>query len=447
MRIRTIGCAVTAALLSGDAGCSSDPVETEPPPDDCHACPHAVAISIGEGHACALSSDGHAYCWGENGSGQLGVGHTAPVDPAAGPLTPVDLGEGRSAYDLASGPQFNCAILDDLSVKCWGENGSGQLGTGDREARGDTPAELGDALQPVRDATGEIVRANRVAVGQGTACVIRVDNRVTCWGNNSYGQLGPTETAIDVPIPAAAIEVGTGLEPKRIAIGGPGGAHVCVVLAGARSGLKCWGYNGVGALGQGDTEPLASTEFGDAMPWVDLGGDFGAAPDQAEITDVVLGHRSSCALAPNGVVKCWGYGAYGLGSNNADLGTEPGQMGDALAAVPLGRSAFTIFAGGFHFCAQFDDFTVMCWGRNDAGQLGVEATDDRGDEPEPLSRALLATGSLGGGGDELATCVLDGEGGIWCWGGGTLGRGLGDAPGEMAAVVPVRLPEGAPASP
>ncbi len=417
-------------LASAATACSGD----DPPEPACTDCDEPVAVRVGEGHACALTEQGKVACWGTNEAGQLGQGHTRSIDAVAEGPAFVDLGAGRTATAVAAGPQFTCVLLDDSTVKCWGQNGSGQLGQGDTTSRGGAPSETGDALPPVLGADGQPLRARTIAAGQGTTCVIGTDDRVTCWGNNSYGQLGPTETAVNVPRPTVPVDVGAGLVPKEIEIGGPGGAHVCVVLGGPRSGLKCWGYNGVGALGRGDTSPLGPTELGDAMPWVDLGSDFGPAADQAKIAAIALGHRSSCALAPTGVVKCWGYGKYGLGSTNEDVGNEPGEMGDALPAVPLGGPAKSLFAGGFHFCAVMQDDSVICWGRNDVGQLGLDAADDRGVRAgDALAPALGVTGVAGGGGDELATCVLSG-GAVWCWGGGPLGGGLGDAPGEMAQV-------------
>jgi E3 ubiquitin-protein ligase HERC3 len=419
-------------------GCSDD--ETEVPPTE--ECARTTQLSVGEGHACLLGADGAVRCFGANEYGQLGLGHTSPTDPTVDGYQAVDLGAGRAATQIAVGPQFSCALLDDATVKCWGTNGSGQLGQGDTLARGDDPGELGDALGPVRMLTGEPVLARFIAAGQGTACAIRLDDRIICWGNNSYGQLGPGRTEIDVPIPDSTIDVGTGAIPSSMQIGGPGGAHVCTIIGGARQGLKCWGYNGVGALGLGNNLPLSPDQLGDMMPWVDLGSGFGL-PDASSVAEVALGHRSSCARSSSGIVKCWGYGFYGLGSGNQDLGNEPMEMGDALPDVPLPGFASTLFAGGYHFCATMDDGAVICWGRNDQGQLGLDATDNGGDEPaEPLAPTSFGGEAIAGAGDELASCVVGAGacGEVWCWGGG-LGKGLGDAAGEMQSLTSYPAPK------
>ena len=87
-------------------------------------------LSAGEEHTCVLD-DGAVYCWGENSSGQLGLGDTSargddPNEMGDG-LQAIDLGSGRSAKAIEAGGFHNCALLDDDSVKCWGDNSYGQL--------------------------------------------------------------------------------------------------------------------------------------------------------------------------------------------------------------------------------------------------------------------------------------------------------------------------------
>ncbi len=420
------------ALAVSAVGCpDGETEETQACPPPCGA---VVQLSLGEGHGCFLSEAGEVSCFGTNDSGELGQGHTRPVDPRRERAAPVDLGAGRIATFVAAGPQFSCAVLDDATVKCWGANGSGQLGQGDVLSRGDEPGELGDALPPVRAASGELLLARQVAAGQGTACAVRPDGALFCWGNNTYGQLGPGRAELTVPRPDVAIDLGAGLSARSVHVGGPGGAHVCAVVEGARSGLKCWGYNGTGGLGLGSTSSLGADQVGDLLPFVDLGAEFGVTPDTALVAEVALGHRSTCARSGGGVVKCWGYGHYGLGSGDVDVGNEPGEMGDALGAVPLPGPARSLFAGGYHFCATLDGGELVCWGRNDLGQLGVDAPDHRGDAPgEPLSRALVPAATRGAA-DEATSCVEEASGTARCWGGGVLGGARGAAPGERATV-------------
>jgi alpha-tubulin suppressor-like RCC1 family protein len=111
----------------------------------------AQAITAGRNYACALLEDGSVKCWGRNDSGQLGLGHTNDIGDAPGEvaaLTGVDLGTGRTATAIDGG-SHTCAILDTGALKCWGENGSGQLGLGDTADRGVAPGQLGDALPEI----------------------------------------------------------------------------------------------------------------------------------------------------------------------------------------------------------------------------------------------------------------------------------------------------------
>src|SRR5262249_2915630 len=113
----------------------------------------ARQLAGGNFFTCALLDDGTAKCWGANGSGQLGLGDvTLRASPSA--LAPIDLGTGRTATLITAGNGFACARLDNAAVKCWGNNSMGQLGQGDVNNRGDNTGEMGDALGAVALGTG-----------------------------------------------------------------------------------------------------------------------------------------------------------------------------------------------------------------------------------------------------------------------------------------------------
>jgi len=84
-------------------------------------------------------------------------------------------------------------------------------------------------------------------------------------------------------------------------------------------------------------------------------------------------------------------GQLGRGDNER-LGDQPGEMGDALAAVDLGRgrSVRAIDLGDFQPCALLDDGSVKCLGSGSLGGLGTGDTEDRGDEPGEMGEALPA---------------------------------------------------------
>jgi alpha-tubulin suppressor-like RCC1 family protein len=190
-------------------------------------------------------------------------------------LPVVNLGAGMKAVAIAAGAYYNCALLNDGSVKCWGINGHCELGQGDKVPRGDGPVEeMGDNLPAVRLGAGKT--ALEIAAGFSSTCARLNDGSVKCWGYNFYGQLGLGDQN---DRGCNAIELGDALPPSDL---GPsntslllvgGGNHMCAVLQSHR--LKCWGYNAYGQLGLGDTDNRGDqmNEMGDNLPVVKIVSD------------------------------------------------------------------------------------------------------------------------------------------------------------------------------
>jgi hypothetical protein len=121
--------------------------------------------------------------------------------------------------------------------------------------------------------------------------------------------------------------------------------HACALLDDHR--VKCWGDNNLGQLGLGDTKDRGSdsSTMGDNLPTVDLGTGRMA-------TAIAASRYSSCAILDDQTVKCWG----------SDIGDEPGEMGDHLAALDFGgRKAVKVAMGEYSDCASMNDNTVWCW--------------------------------------------------------------------------------------
>lgn len=153
----------------------------------------AVHITAGYFHSCAVLDNGQVKCWGNNDNGQLGLGDGAQrgIQPGqmGDALPPVDLGTGRRALLVESRGQSNCVLLDNRQVKCWGNNGKGQLGLGDSADRGGQPGQMGDTLPSVdlnvKTNLGELTE---LSVGGTHACVRYSLGAVRCWGEG--GALG-----------------------------------------------------------------------------------------------------------------------------------------------------------------------------------------------------------------------------------------------------------------
>lgn len=352
----------------------------------------AIDVAAGAAHTCALLDDGTVKCWGANDSGQLGLGdvlHRGDDPQEMGDHLPVvPLGKGRRAKAIAVGAMHSCALLDDGAVKCWGLNETGQLGQGDTNNRGDQPGEMGDALPEIDLGAGS--RATAIAAGLYHTCALLDDAAVKCWGGNEHGQLGlgdmarrgdgPGEMGDDLP----AVELGEELFATAIAAGT---SHTCALLGGG--GLKCWGFNQSGQLGLGDTcrRGEGPNEMGDSLPEVALGAGLEAVAIAAGSS------HTCALLDDGGVKCWGSNHTGELGQGDTrQRGDEPQEMGDSLPEIDLGsgRRAIAVSAGATHTCALLDDGTVKCWGGNTAGQLGLGDTLARGDEPGEMGDALPA---------------------------------------------------------
>jgi len=239
-----------------------------------------------------------------------------------------------------------------------------------------------------------------------------------------------------------SVDLGTGRKATSVVAGEH---HNCVILENGQ--IKCWGQNVNGQLGLGDTNNRGDDhgELGDALPVVDLGANRTAK-------FLAAGQYHTCALLDNAQVKCWGHndrGQAGWG-DTTPRGEKPGQMGDALAAVDMGkRSVLHISSVGGHTCVILDDKKVKCWGENDKGQLGQGDRLPRGFVQRQLGDRLpyvdLGTGRTAkiiAAGLEH-TCALLDNGQVKCWGHnnfGQLGLGhlqtVGDSHDQMGDALP-----------
>jgi E3 ubiquitin-protein ligase HERC3 len=167
-----------------------------------------IQIASGGAHTCAILDNHDLKCWGDNSDGQLGLETLRVPCPPDSPsqcqppfdnrgdqpgemgdrLPPVNLGTGRIPLSISAGGAHTCALLDNHTVKCWGDNRFRQLGLGDMNNRGDEPGEMGDNLPPVNLGTGRT--ALSVVAGIVHTCALLDDHTVKCWGYNFEGALG-----------------------------------------------------------------------------------------------------------------------------------------------------------------------------------------------------------------------------------------------------------------
>ena len=178
----------------------------------------ARAITAGDAHTCAILDDSAVRCWGDNRDGRLGLGHLNTIgdDETPGSAPPVDLGAGRTAIAISGGLSHTCAILDGGAVRCWGLNDQGQLGRGNTRTIGDDESPSG-AAGDVRLGAGRTATA--IAAGSAHTCAVLDDGAVRCWGANGSGELGLGSTRVvgdDEEVTAVApVDLGAAAAPSR----------------------------------------------------------------------------------------------------------------------------------------------------------------------------------------------------------------------------------------
>jgi alpha-tubulin suppressor-like RCC1 family protein len=341
----------------------------------------AVPIAAGALHTCALTTAGGVKCWGDNSSGQLGDGSGTDR------LTPVDVSTLTSGVaEVAAAEDHTCALTIGGGVKCWGANHQGQLGDG-------TTA---DRVTPV-NVTGLTSGVTAIAAGNLYSCALTTGGGVKCWGWNQQGQLGDgTTTTRLTPVGVSGLTSGV------VAIATADFAHTCAITTGG--GVKCWGDNTYGQLGDGTTTT--------SLTPVDVSG------LTSGVAAIAVGYAHSCALTTAGGVKCWG--------NNPS-----GQLGDGTINIdrltPVDVSGLTsgiaaIAAGAAHTCALTSGGGTKCWGDNTYGQLGDGTTTTRL-TPLDVAGWTGGVGNIAAG--QVHTCSRTTSGGARCWGRNEHGQ-LGD---------------------
>jgi alpha-tubulin suppressor-like RCC1 family protein len=192
-------------------------------------------ISAGSLFTCGIESGtGDAYCWGDNGSGQLGDASTTDrLIP-----TLVSSGVGISYIDISAGENHTCAV--DLSGEawCWGENDKGQLGDDDPNGSR-TPKKV--PLEP------QVVLVSISASSEHT-CGLDSTGSIWCWGNNLYYQLG-TDALTESLLPVRVLNSGYSMVES-------GEFFNCATYSYGQ--IRCWGKNSSGQLGNNDTSHSAT---------------------------------------------------------------------------------------------------------------------------------------------------------------------------------------------
>lgn len=315
--------------------CAAPPAPPPPPPAPSIAWD---TITSGNSHTCALSA-GKPYCWGAGTSGQLGNGSTTN---SAVPVAVDTSGvlSGKSITSISTRGSHTCVIASGQPY-CWGLNSSGQLGNGTTT----------NSFVPTAVNTGGVLSGKTttaLSVGERHTCVI-ASGQAFCWGDASSEQLGNgwiTSTSVSNTFATpVAVSTDTGLAGKTVTSISAGAIHTCAVASGQP---YCWGYGGGGQRGDGTT----TANVNKPVTVVTNG-----ALSNKTVTAIMAGSSHSCAIASGQAYCWgWnGVGEIGQGSNAQSLvpvavDTSTGLAGKTVTSLSTGGSNTCAVAGGEAYC-------------------------------------------------------------------------------------------------
>ncbi|WP_183129727.1 InlB B-repeat-containing protein [Bifidobacterium sp. wkB344] len=404
------------------------------------------------GFSLAVGSDGNAYAWGNNRYGQLGDGtttnRTTPVmvrkpDPKTYPDLPADF----TYVQVSAGGAHSLALGSDGYAYAWGSNSSGQLGNNNsgEDTYSSVPVRVRDPASPADASKG--LQATQVSAGGWHSLALGGDGNAYAWGNNRYGQLGDgtttnrtmpvmvrkpdPKTYPDLPADFTYVQVSAG-GWHSLALGGDGNAYA-------------WGWNHYGQLGNNnsgeDTYSSVPVRVRDPASPAD-------ASKRLQATQVSAGYEHSLALGGDGNAYAWGWNHYGqLGNNNSGEDTYssvPVRVRDPAspADASKGLQATQVSAGDGHSLALGGDGNAYAWGYNSTGQLGNNNSSDSSvpvrvrdpASPANASKELQATQVSAGGWYSLA---VGGDGNAYAWGNNDYGQLGNNSTSRSTVPVPV----------
>lgn len=351
-------------------------------------------VSCEDGNACTTDSCSGGKCQNPNAvdNTPCGTGGSCKSGSCVLPFLP---GVDAGAYGA-------CVLTATGGMQCWGDNSHGQVG---------------DASWTPRFAPTNVsgLTSGVTAIGAASlnTCAVLATGAVKCWGYNLNGQLGDgTNNDRNVPTPVVGAESGA----TQVSVGA---YQACALFA--TGGVKCWGANTNGGVGDNTKTPRYSATQVTGLT--------------TGVTAIAVGANHACALVAGGV-KCWG--------NNLNGAVGDGTITDRWVPTPvsnLSSGVTAISAGSNHTCAVLKTGALVCWGSNSSGQLGDYTKNSRA---VPTQVFGLASGVASVNGGVEHTCAVQTSGGVLCWGLNTYGAvGDGSTATRLAPTAVYGLSSGA----
>lgn len=355
------------------------------------------SLSSHQDSNCLVTTTGNIKCWGGNDFGQLGDGTVSTFKN-----TPVTVANISTAKQSAIGYNHACAILQNGSVSCWGDNNNGQLGDGTQSTRLQATPVIGLAA-----------KVTQLALSYQSTCALLETGHVQCWGSNSHGELGLADNKIVRKITPTTITIGSNLKAKRLVAGKN---HLCAISQ--NDSVYCWGNNDFGQLGQNDTVTRYQPVLVSAL--------------SGTVQQLETGVNHTCAARSNDVY-CWG------SNNKGQLGNNSQTDSSVPVAVSLTGTVADLALGKEHSCAVLTDNRTFCWGSRQAGQTTQAVSATVVDKTPVQMSSFTGKRRLSAG--DFHTCTIEGIDAsltVKCWGDNQLGQ-LGDGSTTKQSATPVSV--------
>jgi alpha-tubulin suppressor-like RCC1 family protein len=386
------------------------------------------SLSAGGYFTCGLTTDGRAFCWGRNSSGELGINaapeeclstsrlaHSPLPPPVPCSSRPIPVAGDLRFRSLTAGESHACALVESGAAYCWGANQSGQLGIG----------AAGKQRHPVPAPVEGGLRFRTIDAGAFHTCGIASDERTYCWGPNADGRSG---TPLDWACSSFGEKYPCGnLVPKPVATE----LRFAAVSAGffnacgtAEAVGYCWGDAVV--LGTDSTVDDGCRQYYPCSTRpVRVAG-------KLRFRSITVGDFTSCGITTDGRAYCWGHNqssTLGIGVRNTTTYHVP-------QPVVGGFTFDTVAIGVGYACAIAPDGSTYCWGSSSSGALGDVTPSVQSHTPRLAFRRLRFSSITTGW---WHACGITTGGETYCWGQNTYGQlGMGHV-GPDVVSTPVRV--------